>query len=76
MRVGICGIDNHSGTSCDSVTGGLPTIISEVYSWFHNRDLDCFRLLEEWNPVQKNPQQTLTFSTFGSPPDLWGSSML
>jgi hypothetical protein len=46
---------------------GAPTIISNITPRTHNRDADYCFLSEEWNPVQKKPQQILVLCTFLAP---------
>ena len=43
-----------------------PIIINEITPRWHNRHPKHYRLLKEWNPVRKNPQQILVFSTSGA----------
>lgn len=52
------GTDNRSPHHViNNWVGGAPTIISNVTPRSHNRDPDYCFLSEEWNPVQKKPQQ-------------------
>jgi hypothetical protein len=72
----ISSIDYWFGPPCDPLIRGPPIVISKLTPRSHNRDSEYCILSEEWGPVQKNPQQSLAFCTFGGHTDSTAPQML